>query len=73
VGSGPKRSLTDDSLIAVRAQLADAISELIAVIQSDMLKSIDDTDRQNLAKSLMISRVRLENAIALVRRGSSDH
>ena len=73
VGSGPKRSLTDDSLIAVRAQLADAISELIAVIQSDMLKSIDATDRQNLAKSLMISRVRLENAIALVRRGSSDH
>jgi ParB family chromosome partitioning protein len=73
VGSGPKRPLTDDSLIAVRAQLADAISELISVIQSDVMKSIDDTDRQNLAKFLMISRVRLENATALVRRGSSDH
>ncbi len=73
MGTGPKRSLTDDSLIAVRAQLADAIIELISVIQSDMMKSIDDTDRQNLAKFLMISRIRLENAIALVRRGSSDH
>jgi len=65
--------LTDDSLIEVRAQLADAISELISLIQSDVMKSIDDTDRQNLAKFLMISRVRLENATTLVRRGSSDH
>jgi ParB family chromosome partitioning protein len=73
LGSGPKRLLTDDSLIDVRAQLADAISELISVIQSDVMKSIDDTDRQNLAKFLMISRVRLENATTLVRRGSSDH
>ena len=73
IGSGPRRSFNDDSLLTVRAQLADAISDLISVIQSDVLKSIDDTDRQNLAKSLMISRVRLENAIALVRRGSSDH
>ena len=73
LGSGPKRLLTDDSLIEVRAQLADAISELISLIQSDVMKSIDDTDRQNLAKFLMISRVRLENATTLVRRGSSDH
>jgi ParB family chromosome partitioning protein len=72
MGIGPKRSLTDDSLIAVRYQLADAIAELISVIQSDVMKSTDDTDRQNLAKFLMISRVRLENAITLVRRGGSD-
>ena len=71
-GIGPKRPLTDDSLIAVRYQLADAIAELISVIQSDLMKSIDETDRQNLAKFLMISRVRLENAIALVRRGGTD-
>lgn len=73
MGTGPKRSLTDDSLIVVRAQLADAVTELISVIQSDMMKSIDDTDRQNLAKFLMISRVRLENAITLVRRGGTGH
>jgi ParB family transcriptional regulator, chromosome partitioning protein len=70
MGSGAKRPLSDDSLIAVRTQLADAITELISVIQSDVMKTIDDTDRANLAKHLMIARVRLENAIALVRRGA---
>jgi len=35
-----------------------------------VIKNIDATDRQNLAKFLMIVRVRVENAIALVRRGS---
>ena len=68
MGAGARRPLSDDSLIAVRTQLADAITELISVIQSDVMKTIDDTDRQNLAKHLMIARVRLENAIALVRR-----
>jgi ParB family chromosome partitioning protein len=67
---GSKKPLTDDSLIAVRARLTDAMADLIAVLQSDTMKTIDDTDRQNLAKYLMIVRVRLENAIGLVRRGS---
>jgi ParB family chromosome partitioning protein len=65
-----KKPLTDDSLIAVRAELTVAMSDLIALLQSDVVKDIDATDRQNLAKFLMIVRVRLENAIWLVRRGS---
>ena len=73
IGTGTRRPLTDDSLIAVRAQLADAITDLIAVIQSYAMKTIDATDRQNLAKYLTIARVRLENAITLVRRGGADH
>ncbi len=68
LAAGSKKPLTDDSLIAVRARLTDAMADLIAVLQSDTLKSIDDVDRQNLAKYLMIVRVRLENAIGLVRR-----
>jgi len=70
LAAGSKKPLTDDSLIAVRARLADAMADLIAVLQSDTMKTIDDVDRQNLAKYLMIVRVRLENAIGLVRRGS---
>jgi ParB family chromosome partitioning protein len=73
MGSGSRRSLSDDSLIAVRAQLADSITDLITVIQSDVVRAIDETDRQNLIKFLMISRVRLENAIGLVRRRNLDH
>jgi len=71
LASVSKKPLTDDSLIAVRAELTVAMSDLIAVLQSDVVKDIDETDRQNLAKFLMIVRVRLENAIGLVRRGSA--
>jgi ParB family chromosome partitioning protein len=70
LAAGSKKPLTDDSLIAVRARLTDAMADLIAVLQSDVMKNIDDTDRQNLAKYLMIAKVRIENAIGLVRRGS---
>jgi ParB family chromosome partitioning protein len=69
--AGSKKPLTDDSLIAVRTHLNDAIADLITVLQSDVMKTIDDTDRQNLAKYLMIVKVRLENAIGVVRRGNS--
>jgi ParB family transcriptional regulator, chromosome partitioning protein len=70
LATGSKKPLTDDSLIAVRARLTDAMADLIAVLQSDTMKTIDDTDRQNLAKYLMIVKVRVENAIGLVRRGA---
>ena len=70
LGTGSKKPLTDDSLIAVRARLTEAMADLITILQSDVIRNIDDTDRQNLAKYLMIARVRLENAIALVRRGA---
>jgi len=70
LASVSKKPLTDDSLIAVRAELTAAMSDLVAVLQSDVMKNIDETDRQNLAKFLMIVKVRLENAIGLVKRGS---
>jgi len=37
----------DDSLITVRAQLNDAMTDLITVLQSDVIKDIDEVDRQN--------------------------
>jgi ParB family chromosome partitioning protein len=64
----PKDPLSDDSLIAVRARLNDALTEMIAVLQSDVMHTIDERDRQNLVKYLMIARVRIENAIGLIRR-----
>jgi ParB family chromosome partitioning protein len=72
LASASRRPLSDNSLISVRANLTDAMSELISMLQSDVMKNIDDTDRQNLAKFLMIMRVRVENAIGLVRRGTPE-
>jgi ParB family chromosome partitioning protein len=69
---GAKKPLTDDSLIALRTQFNDAIADLVELLQSDVIKTIDSTDRQNLAKYLTIVKVRLENAIGVVRRGRPD-
>jgi ParB family transcriptional regulator, chromosome partitioning protein len=67
--AGQPKPLDDDSLIAVRGRLNDVMVDLVNVLQSDVMRGIDEVDRQNLAKYLMIVKVRLENAIGLVRRG----
>ena len=36
------------------------------------MRSISDIDRTNLAKYLTIAKLRLENAIAIVRTGETD-
>ncbi len=62
--------LTDDSLVNARQQLTEAVEDLVGVLRSpDVVRSLPDTDRSNLAKYLMINKLKLENAIALVRSG----
>ena len=62
--------LRDDSLVAAKQQLADAVEGLVDVLsQPDVMRAIGDVDRQNLAKYLTIAKLKLENTIALVRRG----
>jgi len=68
----PKDPLSDDSLIAARTKMNDALTEMIALLQSDVMNTIDERDRQNLVKYLMIARVRIENAIGLIRRGTGE-
>jgi ParB/RepB/Spo0J family partition protein len=63
--------LTDDSLVNARHQLAEAIEDLVGVLRSpDLVNALPETDRANLAKYLTINKLKLENAIAMVR--SSD-
>jgi ParB/RepB/Spo0J family partition protein len=65
-------SLTDDSLIQARHHLNDAVEDLVSVLRSpDVVRSIPDIDRANLAKYLTIAKLKLENAIAVVRTGDS--
>jgi len=64
-------AMGDESLVAAKQQLADAVEELVAVLQApDVVRSIGEIDRANLAKYLTIAKLKLENAIAVVR--SSD-
>jgi ParB family chromosome partitioning protein len=68
----PAAPLTDDSLVQARHQLNDAVEDLVAVLRSpDVVRSIPDVDRDNLAKYLTIAKLKLENAIAVVRSGDS--
>ena len=62
--------LNDESLVAAKQQLVDAIEELVGVLHAPtVMDSIGETDRSNLAKYLTIAKLRLENAIAMVRSG----
>ena len=60
--------ISDDSLVNAKQSLADAVDELVGVLGNPEVRgSIGATDRANLAKYLTIAKLRLENAIALVR------
>jgi len=69
-GARPTTPLREDSLLEAKQGLADSLEEFFGVLrQKDVLDSIGDVDRANLAKYLMIAKLRLENAIAMVRSG----
>jgi len=60
--------LTDDALVSAKAQLADAVETFMDVLGApNVVREISAVDRANLAKYLMIAKLRLENAIAVVR------
>jgi ParB family chromosome partitioning protein len=69
----PPGPVSDDSLVNAKQQLADALEALVDVLRApDVLSSIPSVDRANLAKYLTIAKLRLENAIALVRSGDQE-
>jgi ParB family chromosome partitioning protein len=62
----------EDSLVSAKQSLAEAIEGLVDVLRDgDTVDDIDPIDRANLAKYLTIAKLKLENAIALVRSGDS--
>jgi ParB-like chromosome segregation protein Spo0J len=64
-------TITDDSLINAKQQLSEAVESLMSVLQApDVVRGIGQVDRANLAKYLTIAKLRLENAIAVVRSES---
>ena len=70
---GTADAIRDDSLVVAKQQLNDAVEDLLDVIRNpEVLAAIGSTDRSNLAKYLTIAKLRLENAIAVVRIGDPD-
>ncbi len=67
------RPLGDDSLVAAKQQLNEAVEELLGVLRApEVLDAIAPVDRSNLAKYLTIAKLRLENAIAVIKSGERD-
>ena len=61
-------SLRDDSLLTAKQQLSEAVEAFMDILRApDVVSGIGAVDRQNLAKYLTIAKLRLENAIAVVR------
>ncbi len=60
----------DNALVTAKQSLAEALEMLGDVLGSPaLLADIGEVDRANLAKYLMIAKLRLENAITVVRSG----
>ncbi|MBI3749046.1 MAG: ParB/RepB/Spo0J family partition protein, partial [Chloroflexi bacterium] len=69
----PSPAITDDSLMDAKQGLDDAVETLVALLRSPELRgAIPVTDRMNLAKYLTIAKLKLENAIAIVRSDNPD-
>jgi ParB family chromosome partitioning protein len=58
----------DDALVNNRTRLAGAVDELVELLsQRDLIDEIPDTNRDNLARYLTVTKLKLENAIAIIR------
>jgi ParB family transcriptional regulator, chromosome partitioning protein len=59
---------TDDALMQNRGRLANAVDELVELLrQPEIIDEIPDTNRDNLARYLTVTKLKLENAIAIIR------
>ena len=64
---------TDDALLDTKGKLASAVEDLVDLLRHpDVIEQIPEVNRSNLAKYLTITRLKLENAIAILRAGTSE-
>lgn len=58
----------DDALMGARAKLAEGIDDLVEILrQPETMDQIPEVNRANFAKHLTITKLKLENAIAIIR------
>ena len=63
----------DDALMSARGKLADGIEELVDLLRDpDVMAQIPDVNRDNFAKHLTITKLKIENAIAIIRAGTGS-
>jgi ParB family transcriptional regulator, chromosome partitioning protein len=61
----------DDALMGAREKLAGGIDDLVELLrQPEVMEQIPEVNRANFAKHLTITKLKIENAIAIIRAGA---
>jgi ParB-like chromosome segregation protein Spo0J len=61
----------DDALVEARTKLAEGMDDMIEVLrQPEMMEQIPSVNRDNFVKHLTITKLKIENAIAIIRAGA---
>ncbi len=61
----------DDALMGARSKLAEGVDDLVEILrQPELMEQIPEVNRANFAKHLTITKLKIENAIAIIRAGA---
>jgi ParB/RepB/Spo0J family partition protein len=61
----------DDALMGAREKLADGMDDMIEILrQPELMEQIPSVNRDNFVKHLTITKLKIENAIAIIRAGA---
>jgi ParB family chromosome partitioning protein len=61
----------DEALMHARSKLSEGVDDLVEILRRpEMMEQIPEVNRANFAKHLTITKLKIENAIAIMRAGS---
>jgi ParB family chromosome partitioning protein len=61
----------DDALMGARSKLSEGVDDLVDILRRpEMMEQIPEVNRANFAKHLTITKLKIENAIAIIRSGA---
>jgi ParB family chromosome partitioning protein len=70
-GEAQAARAADDALMGARSKLAEGVDDLVDILRRpEMMEQIPEVNRANFAKHLTITKLKIENAIAIIRSGA---
>jgi ParB/RepB/Spo0J family partition protein len=72
-GEAQASRAADDALMGARSKLAEGVDDLVDILRRpEMMEQIPEVNRANFAKHLTITKLKIENAIAIIRSGPAQ-
>ena len=70
-GNAAEVQAADDALMGARSKLSEGVDDLVDILrQPELMEQIPEVNRANFAKHLTITKLKIENAIAIIRSSS---